>query len=215
MFAMASCENEEMQTQQTKLSREESEELVKSLQFMTLDDRLSQPLTRAAAVTNPNGDKLDENEKIELKSNLTSGITITNVTNLQNLLQITGGTDTPTDLSETQAQAILTDAGSNIKYYKEGVMYYYTSVIEHFGDELTPLGSTTIGTAANYTDANHLGRFGVVRNNWYELNIESVSGPGEPSIPEVPVTPPDLTNSYINARINVLSWAKRSQSVDL
>ena len=61
MFAMASCENEEMQTQQTKLSREESEELVKSLQFMTLDDRLSQPLTRAVAVTNPNGDKLDEN----------------------------------------------------------------------------------------------------------------------------------------------------------
>lgn len=62
MFAMASCENEESQVQQSKLSREESEELVKSLQFMTLDDRLSQPLTRAAAVTNPNGDKLDENE---------------------------------------------------------------------------------------------------------------------------------------------------------
>lgn len=175
----------------------------------------AQFLLRATAAVNASTDKLDENEKIELKSNLTSGITITNVTNLQNLLQITGGTDTPTDLSETQAQAILTDAGSNIKYYKEGVMYYYTSVIEHFGDELTPLGSTTIGTAANYTDANHLGRFGVVRNNWYELNIESVSGPGEPSIPEVPVTPPDLTNSYINARINVLSWAKRSQSVDL
>ena len=56
----------------------------------------------------------------------------------------------------------------------------------------------------------------MLRNNWYELNITSVSGPGEPEIPE-PEDPdrPDGTHSFINAQINILSWAKRTQDVEL
>lgn len=94
-----------------------------------------------------------------------------------------------------------------IRYYKDGECYYYTQAIKHFGQDYN-LGD-------DKTMAKYLGRYGVVRNNWYELTIDRVSGPGEPEI-----TPPDGGHvddeeGYIKCTINVLSWAKRSQGVDL
>lgn len=94
-----------------------------------------------------------------------------------------------------------------IRYYKDGECYYYTQAIKHFGQDYK-LGD-------DKTMTKYLGRYGVVRNNWYELTINSVSGPGEPEI-----TPPDGGHvddeeGYIKCTINVLSWAKRSQGVDL
>lgn len=94
-----------------------------------------------------------------------------------------------------------------IRYYKDGECYYYTQAIKHFGQDYK-LGD-------DKTMTKYLGRYGVVRNNWYELTINSVSGPGEPEI-----TPPDDEHvddeeGYIKCTINVLSWAKRSQGVDL
>ena len=119
-------------------------------------------------------------------------------------------------MTEAQANEILTEAGDNIKFYRGGVTYYYTTIIEHFGAVQTPVASTTtISLVTDYNEAKHLGRYGMVRNNWYELQINSVSGPGEPEIPEIPSEPVDETNSYINCEINVLSWAKRQQGVDL
>lgn len=94
-----------------------------------------------------------------------------------------------------------------IKYYKEGVAYYYASYIKHFGDDyaVDPRDPNK-----NADETTGLGYYGVVRNNWYELNISSISGPGEPEI-----TPPTDNYGYINAQINILSWAKREQNVDL
>ena len=94
-----------------------------------------------------------------------------------------------------------------IRYYKDGECYYYTQAIKHFGQDYK-LGD-------DKTMTKYLGRYGVVRNNWYELTINSVSGPGEPEI-----TPPDGGHvddeeGYIKCTINVLSWAKRSQDVEL
>lgn len=94
-----------------------------------------------------------------------------------------------------------------IRYYKDGECYYYTQAIKHFGQDYK-LGD-------DKTMTKYLGRYGVVRNNWYELTINRVSGPGEPEI-----TPPDGEHvddeeGYINCTINVLSWAKRSQGVEL
>ena len=151
---------------------------------------------------------LQNGESLTLKSGLTNGSTITTYQGVQSLLQVSGRTGL--SLTETEANAILTAAGDNIKYYKNGVTYYYATVIKHFGDDITaPSGNSA------YTEADHLGRYGVVRNTWYELTINSVSGPGEPNVPQVPTTPPDKEESYINCEINVLSWAKRSQGVDL
>ena len=160
------------------------------------------------------GIPLEKGETLSLQDNATAG-TITTSVGVKTLLK-TSSTDPDDELTDGQAQAILTAAGSNIKFYKKGVCYYYTAVIEHFGDAQTPIADDkTISAVTDYEEAKHLGRYGVVRNNWYELQINSVSGPGEPDIPEIPVTPPDKTSSYINCQINVLSWAKRSQSVDL
>lgn len=160
------------------------------------------------------GIPLEKGETLSLQDNATAG-TITTSDGVKALLK-TSSTDSDDELTDDQAQAILTAAGSNIKFYKKGVCYYYTAVIEHFGDAQTPIADDkTISAVTDYEEAKHLGRYGVVRNNWYELQINSVSGPGEPDIPEIPVTPPDKTSSYINCQINVLSWAKRSQSVDL
>lgn len=163
------------------------------------------------------GIPLGDGETLSLKDNANAG-PITTTANVQALLQVnvTNPSTSTKELTEAQAKEILTEAGGNIKFYRRGVTYYYTTIIEHFGGTQTPVASTTtISSVTDYNEAKHLGRYGMVRNNWYELQINSVSGPGEPEIPEIPSEPVDETNSYINCEINVLSWAKRQQGVDL
>ena len=160
---------------------------------------------------------LNDGETLSLKRSASAG-TITTSAQVQALLQVnvTNPSTSTKELTEAQANEILTEAGGNIKFYQDGVTYYYTTIIEHFGGTQTPVASTTtISSVTDYDEAKHLGRYGMVRNNWYELQIKSVSGPGEPEIPEIPSEPVDETNSYINCEINVLSWAKRQQGVDL
>lgn len=119
------------------------------------------------------------------------------------------------------------------KYFGDITVYtngyaYYPVLIKHFGDDLTPWNdqnkpewTTQPSTTKIYpgTDdernANYLGRYGVVRNNWYELKINSVKRPGSPVINPPSPTPDDELDSYISVSINILSWAKRSQDVDL
>lgn len=103
--------------------------------------------------------------------------------------------------------------GVGIKTYEKGESYYIAR-IKHFGDDLTPWkeGNDTYGE----NNLNWLGRYGVLRNNWYDLTIEKISGPGYPDVPEVkPDTPDDEDTKYINVSVKILDWAKRSQSVDL
>lgn len=103
--------------------------------------------------------------------------------------------------------------GVGIKTYENGESYYIAR-IKHFGDDLTPWkeGNDTYGE----NNLNWLGRYGVLRNNWYDLTIEKISGPGYPDIPEVkPETPDDEDTKYINVSVKILDWAKRSQSVEL
>lgn len=103
--------------------------------------------------------------------------------------------------------------GIGIKTYKNGESYYIAR-IKHFGDDLTPW----VAGNANYGGDNlsWLGRYGVLRNNWYDLTINKISGPGYPDVPEVkPEAPDDEDTKYINVSVKILDWAKRSQSVDL
>ena len=118
-------------------------------------------------------------------------------------------TGSSTTLTATQAQTLINALGE-IKFYEDGAAYYNTVLIRHFDD-----------TEANWDPANatytgaHLGRYGVLRNNWYEIAVDKISGPGKPDIDDPTDNPDDGTEGYINCQINVLSWAKRSQSVDL
>lgn len=95
---------------------------------------------------------------------------------------------------------------------------YYPIRIKHFGNDLTPWDATKHKQTDRYdtNDENKfLGRYGVLRNNWYDLGINSISGVGSPVIPKAPDTPDDELESFISVRINVLSWAKRVQREDL
>lgn len=100
-----------------------------------------------------------------------------------------------------------------IKTYKNGESYYIAR-IKHFGDDFTKWNP-----GDKLYDGNNekwLGRYGVLRNNWYDLAIGSISGPGYPDIPEVkPDTPDDEDTKYINVSVKILDWAKRSSTLDL
>ena len=107
------------------------------------------------------------------------------------------------------------DANNNpkvgIKTYENGECYYIAR-IKHF-NELTPWAS---GQAYGTDNATFLGRYGVLRNNWYDLTVSKVSAPGYPDVPVVnPDLPDDEDTKYINVEVKILDWAKRSQQVEL
>lgn len=157
-----------------------------------------------------------------------------------------------TDLTDEKEKKFVEDLISTegLKYkiheigydYYEGGVCYYDARIMHFGQDHTPWtpkeASTTLQAYGSGEEANvsYLGRWGVLRNNWYELTVNSVakigyahpenmsfdpdkSGPdGEYPNPDpnYPNTPDDNQKSeqWISVDVNILSWAKRTQQVD-
>lgn len=102
-------------------------------------------------------------------------------------------------------------AETGISTYLNGEAYYIAR-IKHF-NEMTPW---TPGTDYGTDNDKFLGRYGVLRNNWYELSVNKVSGLGYPDVPEVkPTLPDDENDQYISVSVKILSWAKRSQKIDL
>ena len=102
-------------------------------------------------------------------------------------------------------------ADAGIATYLDGVTYYIAR-IKHF-NELTPW---TAGEGYGTKNDKYLGRYGVLRNNWYDLSVTSISGLGYPDVPEVkPAVPDDENEQYINVEVKILSWAKRSQQIKL
>ena len=98
-----------------------------------------------------------------------------------------------------------------INTYLNGVTYYIARV-KHFG-ALTDWHS---GESYGDNNAKYLGRYGMLRNNWYELKVGSVYGPGYPGVPPVdPTLPDDENEKYLSVSVKILSWAKRSDTVDL
>lgn len=125
-----------------------------------------------------------------------------------------GGTATLNEaFTKDQIDLINSNLKGGISTYLNGVCYYIGR-IKHFGDLETPWneGEDTYGG----NNLKWLGRYGVVRNNWYELNVNGIAGPGEPIVPPVvPENPDDDNNHYINLSVKILSWAKRSQDINL
>ena len=151
--------------------------------------------------------------KVTLKGNLLEGGT--HVLDATNVEIKSGEDDRTADVVDKINTKLGFDKtkGIGIKTYKNGESYYIAR-IKHFGDDLTPWkeGDKTYDS----NNLNWLGRYGVLRNNWYDLTIEKISGPGYPDVPEVkPDTPDDEDTKYINVSVKILDWAKRSQSVDL
>ena len=108
----------------------------------------------------------------------------------------------------------------DINIYKNGMAYYQIRV-KHFGDDLTPWnrGEAKVTTTDTYPvvnrDANYLGRYGILRNNWYELNVATVNRLGYPAIPPLTDKPDDLLNEYISVIVNIQPWVKKGKEIVL
>lgn len=106
-----------------------------------------------------------------------------------------------------------------IECYDNGLAYYPVN-IRHFGQDLTPWdaddaeGNVSYPNTDGKAEANWLGRYGVLRNNWYQLDVTNVTNIGYSDVPEI-TDPDDPVARYISVRINILSWALRKQSVEL
>lgn len=115
----------------------------------------------------------------------------------------------------TTQVANLVNGGTNplvISYYKDGYAYYDIK-IKHFGDDQTPWAQD--GQDGYTTAADFLGRYGALRNNWYDITVTGIKNIGSASVPDVTNKWDDPEDNYIAVSINILSWAKRTQSADL
>lgn len=112
-------------------------------------------------------------------------------------------------------------------YKYTGGICYYDLKIMHFASnsaaaDLAPwtasaTESETTTEAAYGTgkeaEQNYLGRYGMVRNNWYDINVTGVADIGSPVVPDAYVETSDDHNEverYIAFKIHILSWAKRT-----
>lgn len=124
----------------------------------------------------------------------------------------------------TLIETIKNNVGT-VSYYKNGEAYYYV-LIRHFDETQTPWKVdelTAAGLSDSYPDIyqsktaeeNWLGRYGVVRNNWYQVNVTGIAQIGDAEAPVIPGKPDDTREQWIKAEINVLSWAVRTQDAVL
>ena len=103
-----------------------------------------------------------------------------------------------------------------IDYYKDGICYYQ-AFIRHFDDDEAPWNTDTkpAQDASDDEKKKYLGRYGVLRNSWYVLNVNSITQIGDSTYPEIPDEPIDKKEFYISVDIKIMPWAKRTQKVDL
>ena len=116
------------------------------------------------------------------------------------------------------------NANRVIRKYVGGASYYEVR-IKHFADDLAPWNNGESSVAPSASEAypgsnkeqNYLGRYGLVRNNWYDIQVTEIKKIGSPVVPNITTdkTPDDNIDAYISAKINVLSWAKRTQNTIL
>lgn len=136
-------------------------------------------------------------------------------------ITLTDGVTPPKDVSDADLAAFKALKAIKVNEFKDGYAYY-TILIKHFGDELTPWNPST-KTTLSYPDTNKeenwLGRYGVLRNNWYKLDVTGVAAIGASTPGELNVnnddTPDDNLKRYISCKINALSWAVRKQGTIL
>ena len=126
------------------------------------------------------------------------------------------------DNNATFNKSYFKDLIGSMNLYYGGKGFYYIP-LKHY-----VTNNTTDALIKNIVTGN----YGVVRNNWYSLTVNSISGfasgfgnpadqpdvdPDDPDpdpIPEVP-TPDDVLKYGLNVSMKVLQWHMRNQTVDL
>ena len=113
------------------------------------------------------------------------------------------GSSVPEALKSTNSTLINTIKANvgTVSYYKNGEAYYYV-LIRHFDETQTPWDPEKLEAAklsGSYPDSyqnktaeeNWLGRYGVVRNNWYQVNVTGIAQIGDAEAPVIPVRTQD------------------------
>ncbi len=153
-----------------------------------------------------------------------------------------GTTYTLADVDATIASnledAIATAKADYKVYLYEDGFAYYNVRIKHFGDVETPWSSTATyitkpgsgtngayliddiyGTVVATRNNDFLGRYGIVRDNWYKLSIDGIAKLGSatpPSVKDDPTPDDEIEDEYyISAHVHILPWVIRTQSVNL
>lgn len=117
-------------------------------------------------------------------------------------------------VAATDKNAVLAEILTGVNEYQVfvGGYCYYEIPIRHFTEGEVGLDEDNINTTSQ------LGRYGIVRNNAYQLTVNSINGIGKPITGETiepDNTPDDVLESAIDVTINVLPWATHTQDVDL
>ena len=90
-----------------------------------------------------------------------------------------------------------------IEHFKDGYMYYAIPVLHN------------VSTFADASSWWRVGDIGVVRNNWYDVTINSISGIGRPvDDPEQPLIPElEAKREYINMTVEILDWHTVTENI--
>lgn len=124
------------------------------------------------------------------------------------------------NLMQTDQENYVARFNEQLSYYHQGVAYYQ-ALIRHFDDTETPwtpfttMTNVTESIYDNNNEARYLGRYGVLRNNWYNLTIDAITHIGSSTIPDCTKEPDDTVEQYLKVKINVMPWVKRTQNVIL
>jgi hypothetical protein len=110
------------------------------------------------------------------------------------------------------------DNNIKLQFYEHGYCYYRV-LIRHFDDTQTPWSSS--GTMSDNTptqtyggdEASYLGRYGMVRNNWYNISINSVTHVGSPIIPPLTSDADDKVEQLLNATLQISGWEGHEQDL--
>ena len=176
------------------------------------------------------------NNNTEFKSWYDAGnrinVTMTNNTDgtavVNTITKTSSSTTLPVSITPAYVNSLI-----QFQFYDDGVAYYNV-LIKHFGDDETPwtranhsansvegvykrLNGTDISTKSEQL---YLGRYGVVRNNWYKIELTGIRQIGSPTTIN-PGTgtggdnPDDNVDNYLSVKIHITPWAVRKQSVIL
>lgn len=86
----------------------------------------------------------------------------------------------------------------NLKFYHNGENFYLHP-LRHFSDALQPM-------------PNAYGRYGLVRNHLYRLNVTRVDGPGTPTPQKPEDKPNDHATTLLSIKLQVQPWVVKPQN---
>lgn len=183
----------------------------------TIDDYLRQWLMEQSADLRAWVRDYAGSEQKHLKITMTNDPTTGTATaTLSQTAQTSGTGYTKFETMKSTLQGLLN--GLTIKFYDDGYCYYRV-LIRHFSNDDTPWSSaatmTNNSTAQAYAgnETDYLGRYGVVRNNWYNINIKSVTHVGSPIIPALTDDADDKVEQLLNATLTISGWEGHEQSL--